>query len=218
MKKRISRIFIGIAVILIGIALVGNLLGLWEIKDIFDGWWAVIIVAASLSSIISDRANLINIYFLIFGSVAFLCERNVLKTDVSIWLLALYLLIVVFGCKLVVSAFFRREKVSTDTKKGDVSFEDKRLDFSGLEFDGGSYDVSFGSLTIDLKNATVADGAKMNIDVSFGSATIIVPEGVTVSVKENASFGSVKNKTGSGDGKRLELCADVSFGSVEISR
>lgn len=230
-KKNAGKIIAGAIIVFIGVAFLGKLLGFWETEKLFLGWWAALIVAVSLISIISDRANIVNIYFLIFGIGAFLCEREIIKTDVSMWLLALYLLLIVIGVRLLLSALFGKknrvtvsstrhdDKTNKDLNAGAVSFGEQTLDFSGLEYSGGDYDVSFGELTLDLRGAILGENVKINVKCSFGEVKIIVPEGASVTVHEKTTLGSVskENIRETADGAKIDISCAVSFGSIEIS-
>ena len=223
MKKTVLKIVIGVLILAVGIMLFGSIIGIWTID--FSGWWALAIMIAAILFMISDKPNVVNVFMLLFGGAAFLRERGILiPADASLWLIALGILIVAFGIKLIISAVTSGKKpvVSSETGKaaesgGNASFSDKTIDLSGLEFSTASYEVSFGSLTIDLSSSTFAADAKLDVTCSFGKVTIYVSPETTVSVKDNdTAFGAVKNAAKTSDTPALSISAAVSFGSVEI--
>ena len=97
--------------------------------------------------------------------------------------------------------------VTTETKKvtGDEPFR------------GAKIDMSFGSLTVDLTEANIENGATIDADVSFGSMTLRLPAFVGVKSESSAAFGGVNCPAGDPDAAiRINLKGDVSFGKIEV--
>ena len=96
---------------------------------------------------------------------------------------------------------------STQTKKvtGDEPFR------------GAKIDMSFGSLTFDLTEANIENGATIDADVSFGSMTLRLPAFVGIKSESSAAFGGVNCPTGDPNAAiRINLKGDVSFGKIEV--
>ena len=96
---------------------------------------------------------------------------------------------------------------STQTKKvtGDEPFR------------GAKIDMSFGSLTFDLTEANIENGATIDADVSFGSMTLRLPAFVGIKSESSAAFGGVNCPAGDPDATiRINLKGDVSFGKIEV--
>ena len=224
MKKTAVKIICGVLILAIGVALLGSLFGLWSFDLFFKGWWAVLIMIASIFFMISDRPNIVNVFLLLFGGAAFLKERGIIPETTSLWLIALGILIVTLGIKLIISAVrsgkppvVKAENGKATEAQGNASFSEKTVDLSGLEFSTASYEVSFGTLTIDLSKSTFASDAKLDITCSFGKATIYVSPETTVAVSDNdTAFGAVKNEAKTSDAPTLSVSASVSFGAIEI--
>lgn len=223
MKKPAVKIIIGVLILAAGVMLLGSLFNFWTID--FSGWWGVLIMVAAIIAMVSDKPNFINVFLLLFGGAAFLKARGILiPADASLWLIALGILVVAFGIELIISAATSKKTpvVSNGQEKkaeagGSASFADKTIDLSGLEFSTASYEVSFGSLTIDLSSSTFAPNAELSVTCSFGKATIYVSPETTVSVKDNdTAFGAVKNSAKTSDAPTLSISAAASFGEVEI--
>lgn len=84
--KKASRIIWGILILALGVVLFGNAAKLWDVSIFFDGWWAVLIMALALFSVCTDKPNIVNVYFLIFGGVMLLKEQGVLiPKETSSW-------------------------------------------------------------------------------------------------------------------------------------
>ena len=84
-------------------------------------------------------------------------------------------------------------------------------------FRGAKIDMSFGSLTVDLTEANIENGATIDADVSFGSMTLRLPAFVGVKSESSAAFGGVNCPAGDPDAAiRINLKGDVSFGKIEV--
>ena len=211
MRSKPFRIIIGAAVVLLGVALFGSSTGLWYFDPFFHGWWGALLMLIAVCGMISDRPNTVNTYILIFGGTVVLHENDIIiKKSSSLWLLALYLLIIVIGVRIVVSAAYGRR-----AKK--IAFLSSELKFDGLEFSSGSYEVTFGSLRLDFRGAKLAPGAEVKIECAFASAEVIVSPGTSVSVNKDGNVcGSVRSDAPCGDVPDLTINAEVAFGSVAV--
>ena len=84
-------------------------------------------------------------------------------------------------------------------------------------FRGAKIDLSFGSLTFDLTEANIENGATIDADVSFGSLTLRLPAFVGVKSESSAAFGGVNCPAGDPNAAiRINLKGDVSFGKIEV--
>ena len=84
-------------------------------------------------------------------------------------------------------------------------------------FRGAKIDMSFGSLTFDLTEANIENGATIDADVSFGSMTLRLPAFVGVKSESSAAFGGVNCPAGDPNAAiRINLKGDVSFGKIEV--
>ena len=84
-------------------------------------------------------------------------------------------------------------------------------------FRGAKIDMSFGSLTVDLTEANIENGATIDADVSFGSMTLRLPAFVGVKSESSAAFGGVNCPAGDPNAAiRINLKGDVSFGKIEV--
>lgn len=229
MKKRISNIIIGIIILAVGVILVGNFAGFWNFDIFFKGWWTVLIMAVSLISIISDKPNIFNIYFLLFGGAMLLKYCGVFGSDVSGWLIALALLIVAVGVKLIISAFpqskpdvtsgaqaFSDSDSNGGTGNVSISFSEQNINLNGKNFTGAKYECSFGKLTVDLRGAELSDNSFLSAESVFGNITILVPSDTAVKLNRDATFGSVKCRASQNGTRTLNVNAEAVFGSVEI--
>ncbi len=100
----------------------------------------------------------------------------------------------------------------------DAAFSTQTKKVTGDEpFRGAKIDTSFGSLTFDLTEANIENGATIDADVSFGSMTLRLPSFVGVKSESSAAFGGVSCPEGDPNAAiRINLKGDVSFGKIEV--
>ena len=71
-------------------------------------------------------------------------------------------------------------------------FGDVWLNISSQNFKGGSASTIFGNCTINLSQASIAEGDHvLRVHSVFGSTSIILPKDAAVSVSASSTFGSV---------------------------
>jgi predicted membrane protein len=70
----------------------------------------------------------------------------------------------------------------------------KVIDFSNQLFDGITLNSVLGSITLDLRNADIKDGAYIDIAAVLGGVDIFVPSDVEVKVEQVPILGGVSNK------------------------
>lgn len=100
----------------------------------------------------------------------------------------------------------------------EAAFSGQEKKVTGDEpFKGAKIDMSFGSLTFDLTEANIENGATIDADVSFGTMTLRLPAFVGVKSESSAAFGGVNCPAGDPNAAiRINLKGDVSFGKIEV--
>lgn len=225
--KKASRIIWGILILALGVILFGNAAKLWDVTIFFDGWWAALVMLLALFSICSDKPNVVNVYFLLFGGVMLFKEQGIfIAKDTSSWLIALALFIAVAGISIIVhAAFGSKKKVTTisstefasSKSETTVSFAEETICFDGTEFESGNYSVSFGSLTVDLRNAIISENATLYAKAAFGELKVLLPENIKADVESNAFLGEVNAPQSNGE-KTLKIKASATFGQISVTK
>lgn len=159
------------------------------------------------------------IIIILFG-ISFIAQ-SVFKINLPIGRIALALIFIYIGAKMLFGVFGKTNDSAT-------IFSENIANIEMLE--NAKYDVVFGSQTIDLSKA-VNTGEEANIEcnVVFGSAKIIIPKGMKVSIKSSSVFGSIKtpsNETTFGESEYttgsnysnglLNLRVNAVFGSAKV--
>ena len=225
MKKGITTALIGLIIVAIGVIVIGNAFTWWDIDLFFDGWWALVAMIGFLIAIINDGPHFYNIIgFLIFGFLLAHYQLPGFK-EVKIWLIIVGVTVLLIGGKIVLGVIMPKKytpknsaTVVSDSGSDyeSCTFSSFKKSYAGRTFSGGKFSCAFGDYIIDLCGATIAEGAVLKADCSFGSIKIFVDSGTRVVLKKGTCFGSVDFQGTESDSADLTIEADSSFGSIKI--
>jgi len=227
-RQKIKKLIIGLVLLVLGVAWLGDAVNLWNFDLFFPGWWAALLMLCFFVSVVSDGPNVGNVFFmLVFGAVV-LKENHIIPEAVNIWLVAFALAVIIFGGKIIVDALrgnknvkhpeYEEKFVSGSTASGgshvNYTFAGETLRFAGQTIHDCSYSVSFGSLTLDFSGAYFAEDAYLSVAANFGEAKIILPPGVKADPQNSAAFASIKNQS---EGNASVKCKfDCAFGCISV--
>ena len=227
--KRTSKIIGGIALVAFGIVWALELLNVISIS--LEGWWALFVIIPCFINIFNDRHKAGAIIGCGIGILLLLAARGIIPWN-DIWKYMLCLVAIVWGVALL---FFNNRKHFDQriTKEQnvpvvagggklhniDVTFGKQDYSYDGQSFDGTDVHVSFGFVSLDLRDADIRDGAVISVDCSFGGIQIRIPKGVCVNNGIDTTFAGVDCDccTQPTDGaKTLYLKGRCNFGGIEI--
>ncbi len=227
--KRTSKIIGGIALVAFGIVWALELLNVISIS--LEGWWALFVIIPCFINIFNDRHKAGAIIGCGIGILLLLAARGIIPWN-DIWKYMLCLVAIVWGVALL---FFNNRKhfdqritkeqnvpVVADGGKLhniDVTFGKQNYSYDGQSFDGTDVHVSFGFVSLDLRDADIRNGAVINVDCSFGGIEIRLPKGVCINNGIDTTFAGVDCDccTQPTDGaKTLYLKGHCNFGGIEI--
>ncbi|MDD6880914.1 MAG: LiaF-related protein [Firmicutes bacterium] len=226
MKERRNIIW-GIILIVIGLALAGNIFNLFRIHIFFDGWWTLFIIIPSIIGITNEGPKTGNIISLIVGILLFLACRGLFDFAI-IWKLLLPIIIVGIGISMIFKDVFNKEvseKITSLNKNMGsdndfaATFSGQDINFDGENFKGANLNAVFGSLKMDISDAIIEDDVVINATSIFGGIDIFVPKGYKVKIKSNSIFGGVSNNkknSADNDAHVIYINATCMFGGVEI--
>jgi len=159
------------------------------------------------------------VMLVLFGASMIL--RAVFNLDIPIFRIIFALIIIYFGVKLL---------IGRQAFKNEENFSMFRSSSVTMKESGGEYDVIFGQSNIDLTNIDISESSKkVNVDVVFGSANLLIDSNVPMKLKVSTVFADCKlpnrNISFFGDSKYqspafvdgenyLLLNVDVVFGNV----
>ena len=225
---RLTRnIILGLILVIIGVILGGNALGLFNINIFFKGWWTLFIIIPCLYDIFIGKDMRGNVIGLIIGILLLLACQNVIDFSI-IWKLLLPIIIIVIGLSLMFKNTFNRElneKIAKLNKKNSkdegycATFSGQDIKLDKEVFEGTNINAIFGGITLDLRKATIKDDVVINASAVFGGIDLLVPDNVRIKIKSSSIFGGVSNKKDAVSDENLKTIyvnASCIFGGVEI--
>lgn len=226
--KNNGSIIWGIILVIVGLILGGNALGLTEINLFFDGWWTVFIIVPSFIGLFKDNDKTGSFLGLLVGILLLLACRGMLDYEL-IWKLTFPAIITAIGLSLIIKNLFNRNVTNNIKKieeKGKVydkytaTFSGQNIKIDGEVFKGTNLDAVFGGLKLDLRNAIIEEDVVINASSVFGGIDIFVPNNIIVKTKSNSIFGGVSNKKDKLEKNEtthtIYLNATCVFGGVDI--
>ena len=202
----LSRIFIGLIIIGIGVGYLGNALWNWNFEIFFDGWWTAFLILPALYIMIKWKINLFCVLLLATGVLLLLNAQNLLTA--GFWAIFLPVVAIIFGLYIIFGRALRRKLRSFDTLvrnkhlSGDSSscpqymavFGGSRVKNISSDLTGGEATSVFGSISLDLHSANINRNVTFEANSIFGSIEIFAPENVKVEVTGLPIFGKFSDK------------------------
>ena len=226
--KNFGNVLWGIVLIILGIVIGGNALGITNINIFFNGWWTLFIIVPCFIGLFKERSKTGNIIGLLIGVVLLLCAQGVLNFS-TIWKLILPAILIIIGISFIFKDTFDKKvsqkikelnKNKANSEEYCATFSEQNVKFDGEKFNGTDLTAVFGSVKCDLKNAIIENDVIINASSIFGGTEIIVPENANVKVKSSSIFGGVdekrKNQEQNNSGYTIYINATCLFGGVEI--
>ena len=159
---KINRILWGIVLILLGVIIGMNSLGIAEIDIFFKGWWTLFIIIPNFIGLFNKRESLTgNIIGLIIGITLLLVSLEIMSWNLVSSLIIPFILIII-GLKMVLNSTFNNqvsEKIKNFNKNNveeiAVSFNEKRINKDDEKITSLALDAVFGSINLDLRKAEI---------------------------------------------------------------
>ena len=225
--KKFGNVLWGIVLIIIGLIIGGNALGITSINIFFDGWWTLFIVVPCFIGLFKDNDKMWNLIGLLVGVALLLGCQNIIDFDL-IWKLAFPAILVILGLSIIFKDVLGG-KVSSEIKKlnekrnGENSycatFAGQNVNFDNEKFTGADLTAVFGGVKCDLRNAIIDSDVVINTSSTFGGIEIYVPSNVKIKIKSMPIFGGVENKAKTKTDENshtIYINGTAVFGGVEI--
>ena len=225
--KKFRNIIWGIVLILVGLVIGGNALGITNIDLFFDGWWTLFIIIPCLTGLFKENEKTGNIIGLIIGVALLLACQNIIDFDMiaKLWF---PVILVGIGVSIIFKDTFggkinEQIKKLNENKEGQneycSTFSGQKLKFDGEKFTGADLTAVFGGIECDLRKAIIESDVVINTSSIFGGIDIFVPENVKVKVKSSSIFGGVSDKkkhSENTESHTIYINSTCVFGGVEI--
>lgn len=200
--KKFGNILWGIVLIAIGLIIGLNSLGITDINIFFRGWWTLFIIIPSFIELFKSENKTWSIIWLVIGIVLLLCSQRILDFSMVAKLIFPFILIVIGLSILFKDTFVKKnaekwKKAATGRVEAEdycATFGEVNQNFAGKEFKGANLDAVFGSVNLNLKEATINHDQMIKANAIFGGIDIITPPNVNIEVKSTPIFGGVSNK------------------------
>lgn len=219
------KLVLGVAIIVAGLVLTLDNLGLIEAHTILK-LWPLVLVAMGVAKIRQDRnGGGMGGWFLVLGGVfllLFTFSRGHLAEALA------PMLVVAVGILIVVKALKQSRGVPPELAKSDDFLQGTAI-FGGFKrrvltqaFKGGELTAIFGGYEVDLRQAALDSGqARIDVFVLFGGGEIRVPDGWEISNRATAMFGALNDTTHHGPSPmevrpRLVVTGLILFGGTEV--
>ena len=168
--KKIGNILWGVVLIIIGLIIGGNALGITHINIFFNGWWTLFIIIPCFIGLFRETEKTGSLIGLLIGVILLLGCQNLLDFDL-ILKLALPVILVVIGISIIFKDISGK-KVSNEIKqlnqKGNggnsycAAFSGQSINFDGEKFAGADLTAVFGGVECDLRNAIIESDIVIN--------------------------------------------------------
>lgn len=225
--KKFGNALWGIVLIVIGLIIGGNSLGITNINIFFDGWWTLFIIVPCFIGIIKEEDKTGDLIGLLIGVALLLCCLDILSFDL-IWRLAFPTILIIIGLSIIFKDALGG-KVKDEIKKlnekrsGENSycatFSEQDVNFKGEKFTGADLTAVFGEVKCNLRDAVINSDVVINASSIFGSVKIYVPANVKVKTKSTSIFGGVENKAITKEDAKshtVYINGTALFGGVEV--
>jgi len=218
------KLVLGVAIIVAGLMLTLDNLGLVEAHIVFK-LWPLVLVALGVAKLRQEGSSGTGAWVLIFVG-AFILLANFGRVHLTEALGPL--LVVALGIFIVVKALRQARGVPPELEKSEDFLQGTAI-FGGFKrrvltqaFRGGELTAIFGGFEVDLRHAALNENqARVDIFVLFGGGEIRVPEGWEIANRATSIMGSVGDSTYHGGeaqaGRpRLVLTGLTLFGGIEV--
>ena len=223
--KSFGNVLWGIVLIVVGLIIGGNALGITNINIFFDGWWTLFIIVPSAISFFEKGNNKISsLIFLIIGVLLLLAAQGLFEFEI-LWEILLPVIVVLIGLFLIFGNkvdFNVKEKTkcldSKDTENIFAAFGEQNVNKAGENFEKANLNAIFGSVKLDLREAKLEKETVIGAWAIFGGIEILVPKDCVVKVKGTPIFGGISNERKNKEDatKTIYIEGYAVFGGIEI--
>lgn len=214
-----TRVFSGIAIIAIGVALLLNALGTFHLDWLFENWWPMLIVLAGVVVLLNNmRSWLVATFLVVLGGAYQLRELDYVNFEP--WQVIWPLILILFGAGLLFRKSYHGER-ATEAEREDVTaiLSGSSSVNTSERFKSSAITAIMGGAKLDLRQAKIEDGAVIEAFAFWGGIEIIVPENVTIKNKMSNVMGGTDDQTSQKSDKKsptLVLSGSAIMGGVSI--
>lgn len=194
-KQSIVKNIVGLLVLVTGLLLLLNAVKVIDVSSLLSTYWPLAIVLGGVIIIINDiKSWALGVLVMTLGGMF---QLNQLKiVDVEPWAVIWPLVVVYIGLSLLFNKSYAGKRVSKN-ERDDVTAilgGAKALN-SSKKFMQSNVTAIMGGAVLDLRKATIEDGAVVEVFSFWGGIEIILPENVIVRNQMNNILAGSEDKT-----------------------
>ena len=201
--RKIESILWGLVLIVVGVIIGLNTMGITNINIFFDGWWTLFIIVPSFIGLFNDSDKTGNVIGLVIGGALLLACQGLLNFEM-VWKLVVPVALVIIGVSIIFkdsihgkinSEISKINKSQKDIPSYCATFSEQNANFENEEFKGADLTAVFGGVKCDLRQAIINSDTVIKAESIFGGVEIYVPSNVKVKIKSTPIFGGVTDKS-----------------------
>ena len=212
------RIWIGLALLALGVFGVLGATDVLDSGDVLGRWWPVVVIGLGVAAMISHRTVSAGPVVLTALGFVLLVETLGLTTHSVLWPAVLVLV----GLAVLAGLRGRRPTGQDTVPTPVVMFGGTATRERSKHFQRTDVSAVFGGATLDLREAHIDTEATVNAFALFGGVQVLVPEGWRVALGGLPFMGGFTDKTTAADelppdAPLLTVNATALFGGVEVA-
>jgi predicted membrane protein len=217
-RSGITRALGGLIILGLGLIFLLNNLGVVNAEALTNDWWPLAIIAAGILLLINNLRNWAGLFLVVLGGAYQLKELGAVNFEP--WELIWPLVIVFVGASIL----FRRSYVGAHASKAER--DDLTAILAGTnstnaskKFKEANVTAIMGGGRLDLRKATIEDGALVEVFGFWGGVEIVVPKNVVIKNQINNILAGTEDKTNQETDKNsptLTIAGDLIMAGVGI--
>lgn len=200
MKEKRYNICFAILLLILGIAILGEAFKLYNLSDLFAGWWSIFIILWGVLGVGFKKSKYSYIFIIGFGIALLLSKQRVI-TNNQMLLLLFSLFVILLGISILCLIFNKKVKNVVNSEIN--SFYSAFLGSISEKFGNSKLESKdiwcfLGNADLDFSNTKLTEDINVNINCILGEVDIILPKNVGVKINNRTILGSTessRNKT-----------------------
>lgn len=193
-----AEIVVGIFIIAIGLLFLAKGMFGWGIGLSSASFWALVLIAIAVVSIINRGMHFFNLLLLAVGVWLFINDLGIIHGFSFLMLLAVALM--ALGLWIIINAILSlangSNNISSDANDHinySNAFSTCKISNVSKNFKGGRINSVFGQICIDLSQIEIQNDALIDISSTFGTVEIMLPRNVPYKASFTPIFGTFIN-------------------------